>query len=160
MYTKRNVICFTMLPAVLPKLLSSPISTRSQRPGLDHWGWLDWLHTESWLQDPCADEDVKRQSAARMTVWLTRMRPKSEVARTTGKLRHQFSPSRSAVIGRYILATAEVLTLPSQQKLILWCYLFQYLLIQKVFKQKVNTHTFLFLYLPFASNWEILNSVN
>lgn len=88
------------------------------------------------------------------------MRPKAEAAWTIGKLRHQFSLSRSAVIGQYILATAGVLTLPSKQKLILQCYLFQYLLIQKVFKQKVNTHTLPCLDQPLASNWEILNSVN
>lgn len=128
--------------------------------------WSCWrdtelaLHAEPWLWSPFADEDVKRQSAVRMTVWLTRMKPKSEVAQTTGKLRHQFLPSRSALIGQYILATAEVLTLPSQQKLILQSYLFQYLLTQKVFKQKVNTHTLLFLHLPFALIWEIFNLVN
>lgn len=148
--------CFLLSPT-FPWAALPPVRSRSR----DQGGDIELTPCpESWLQDPFVDEDVKRQSTARMTVWLTRMRPKSEAAWTTGKLRPQFSLSRSAVIGQYILATAGVLTLPSKQKLILQCYLFQYLLIQKVFKQKVNTHTFLCPDQPLAPNWEILNSVN
>jgi hypothetical protein len=161
MYTKRNA---GLPPSLLPAVTHIPRNLFSQSAAgpvtrKDAWDWLLVLSTGCGT-DSLADEDVKRQSTARMTVWLTRMRPKSEAAWTIGKLRHQFSLSRSAVIGRYILATAGVLTLPSKQKLILHCYLFQYLLIQKVFKQKVNTHTFLCLDQPLTSNWEILNSVN